>query len=189
MDGASLFSLGNLFPGMNECLDAFMGFDKETNYGDGYQQVIKGDGRIQKSLGKILQSLGESVYVDARRDVSSPSSLFEYSSSSSEDDNLPVHHFSEDPSGDCLTFVSEAGSLVTRGIDCSTKKKPLCLKVDSVNSEELSNMCEACSEEGSGCIKWATLGELEASLPKTSLCVAPCDKTKGKHQKHCKVSF
>ena len=155
MDGATLFSLGDLpFP-RSDCLDAFMGFDKESDYGDGYTQVIKGDGKIQKSLGKILQSLGQSVYVDARRQEDSPSSLFEYSSSSSE--GLPVHHYSAETNGDCLTFDSSDGSLVARGIDCSTKKKPLCLKVDEANTEDLSDMCEACSGEGNHLVMLVTM--------------------------------
>ena len=153
MDGATLFSVGDLFP-RSECLDAFMGFDKDSDYGDDYSQVIKGDGKIQKSLGKLLQLLGQSVYVDARRQEGSPSSLFEYSSDSGE--GLPVHHYSSETSGDCLTFDSPDGSLVVRGIDCSTKKKPLCLRVDKANENDISNMCDACTAEGK-CIKIGVL--------------------------------
>ena len=144
MDGATLFSVGDLFP-RSECLDAFMGFDKDSDYGDSYSQVIKGDGKIQEKLGELLQSLGQSVYVDARRQDDS-TSLFEYSSTSSQD--LPVHHYSAETSGDCLTFDSSDGSLVTRGIDCSTKMKPLCLKVDQADTDDVTNMCEACTAEG-----------------------------------------
>ena len=145
MDGASLFSVGDLFP-RSDCLDAFMGFDKDSDYGEGYSQVIKGDGKIQKSLVKLLQSLGHSVYVDARRQEGSPSNLFEYSSDSGE--SLPVHHYSDETSGDCLTFDSSDGSLAVRGVDCSTKKKPLCLRVDEASADDVTNLCETCSAGG-----------------------------------------
>ena len=145
MDGATLFSVGDLFP-RTECLDSLMGFDKDNDYGAGYSQVIKNDGKIQKLLAEILNSMGESVYVDARRQENSLSYMFEYSSNSS--DGLPVHHFSADNTGDCLTFEAPAGTLVTRGIDCSSKKKPLCLRVDEASADDVTNLCETCSAEG-----------------------------------------
>ena len=150
MEGATLFSVGDLFP-RTECLDSLMGFDSSLS--DSHSQVIKDDGKIQKSLGKILQSMGQSVYVDARRKEGSV--LFEYNSTSSE--GLPVYHHVADASGDCLTFESEGGSLVSRGIDCTSKKKPLCLKVDAANPEDLTNICETCSGKSKSCKSVPTL--------------------------------
>ena len=149
MKGATLFSVGDLFPN-TECLDSLMGFDSSLS--DTHSQVIKDDGKIQKSLGKFLQSMGHPVYVDARRKEGS--NLFEYNKTLSE--GQPVHHHVADARGDCLTFEFVNGALVSKGIDCDTPMKPLCLKVDTAGPDDvIDNICETCSGKSKSCIQTA----------------------------------
>ena len=150
MEGATLFSVGDLFP-RTECLDSLMGFDSSLS--DTHSQVIKDDGKIQKTLGKILQSMGHPVYVDARRKEGS--NLFEYNKTFSE--GQPVHHHVADASGDCLTFESVNGALVSRGIPCDTPMKPFCLKVDEANPDEVTDICDNCSGKSKSCKSVPTL--------------------------------
>ena len=110
-----------------------------------YPQVIKGEGRIQKILGKFLQSRGESFYVGARREEGSPETLFKWDS----DQEVPIHQYTEPGGGDCLTVGSSGGSMVTKGVDCSRKMKPLCLKMDNADTNtNVGNVCDVCSSDG-----------------------------------------
>ena len=115
------------------------------HYPYSYPQVLKGEGRIQKILGKILQSRGESFYVGARREEGSPETLFKWDS----DQEVPVHQYTEASSGDCLTLSSSGGSMVTRGVECSRKMKPLCIRLEGAgNNSAVSEVCEECSKDG-----------------------------------------
>ena len=102
-------------------------------------------------LGKFLRSLGDSFYVRATREQDSsiqPPNLFKWISDSIEN---PIHHNASLGSGDCLTLSSEDGELRAAGFDCSRKKKPLCLRMNSESSssnEAVTKVCEVCSSTG-----------------------------------------
>ena len=110
---------------------------------------MKGDGRIQKMIGKFLQSSGEFFYVGARREEGSPETLFKWDS----DQEVPVHQYAEGGGGDCLTVGSSGGAMVAKDVDCSRKMKPLCIRMDNADSNtNVGNVCDVCSSDGESCL-------------------------------------
>ena len=81
-------------------------------------------GTLQKLLGKLLEREREGFFVNARRRDSVEGKLYHYSAE--EDLAVKMSHLTSSPGGDCLTFTSQKGRLVSRGLDCKEKRKPLC---------------------------------------------------------------
>ena len=70
-----------------------------------YPQVVRDEGRIQRLMGRLLQSTpGLQYFVDGRR-TEEVSYLYQYSGEDGQYE--PVHHFvSQNTGGDCLTYSS-----------------------------------------------------------------------------------
>ena len=103
-------------------------------------------GRIQNILGQILSDTGQKYFVDAVR-RGPRDFLYEYGGTDPEEE--PVHHLTLDnTAGDCLTYSSQGGALITSGQDCNVRRKPLCLRIDNVNDSALSSACNECNSGG-----------------------------------------
>ena len=81
-------------------------------------------GTLQKLLGKLLEREQEGFFVNARRRDSVARNLYQYSAE--EDPAVKMSHLTSSQGGECLTLTSRKGRLVSRGLDCKKKRKPLC---------------------------------------------------------------
>ena len=83
-------------------------------------------GTLQTLLGKLLEGEWEGFFVDAKRRDPVPTKLYQYSVQGEEDPPVKVSHLTPSQGGECLTLSSPRGRLVSRGISCKKKRKPLC---------------------------------------------------------------
>ena len=91
------------------------------------QQVVVSDqGTLQKLLGRLLEGERAGFFVNARRNDSAGRNLYQYSAEGEEEPPLELSHLASSQEGECLTFTSWQGRLVSRGIQCKRKRKPLC---------------------------------------------------------------
>ena len=107
---------------------------------------MRDTGRIQNIIGQILPDTGQAYFVDAVR-RGPEEFLYEYGRTGPEDESVQ-HLTLRNSGGDCLTYSSDGGSLVTSGQDCNVKRKPLCLRIDNVNDSAVSSACNECNSGG-----------------------------------------
>ena len=138
LDG-NLFNLLDFFPskqcssllgGLNSCFESL--------------SVIGDEGKVQSVISSLLSLLqGSSFYVNAKK--GSGENIFKYGESDNSEEEL--YHLAlqnlEKEEEQCLTFsLDDSGNLVSSGVDCQTKLKPLCLQITPDNLDFIDDKCQ-----------------------------------------------
>ena len=104
--GGELFSFGELFPSP-ECTGKFLNFLPAVDS----MNVVNNFGSVQSSIGQVLAQSSEQFWVAARKDGDS-GSLYKYEGEAPYTFHLPPG--TENQQGDCLTYSSVNGELITK---------------------------------------------------------------------------
>ena len=176
LDG-NLFNMRDFFPS-KQCSSLLGG----TNSSFEPLSVVGDEGKVQSVISYLLSLLqGSSFYVNAKKE--SGENLFKYGESDNSEEEL--YHLAlqnlEKEEEQCLTFsLNESGNLVSAGVDCQTRIKPLCLQVTPEHLDSVDDKCQECSPDvyQTKCGKWATL-LLEDTvngykIEGADICVQPC---------------
>ena len=144
--------------------------------------VIGDEGKVQSVISSLLSLLqGSSFYVNAKK--GSGENIFKYGESDNSEEEL--YHLAlqniEKEEEQCLTFsLDDSGNLVSSGVDCETKLKPLCLQISPGNLDFVDDKCQECNPDiyQTKCGKWATLLLQDKvngyDIEGADICVQPC---------------
>ena len=172
-----MFNVLDFFPS-KQCSSLLGGLNSTF----GTKNVIGADGKIQNLIASLLRLLhGTSFYVNAKKE--SGDNLFKYGASDNSEEEL--YHLAlqnlEEEEEQCLTFSLDANeNLVSAGVDCQSKLKPLCLQITTENLDSIEEKCQECTSGiyQTKCGKWATLEHAEDvngySIEGAEICVDPC---------------
>ena len=98
-----------------------------------------------------------------------------------------VIHLSTEFVGDqseakCLLYTFQEGQLKTKGVNCESKYKPLCLQLLPQTTPTVSEVleeCDKCAEDTNQCNNWVDLQNYPVdgiTITGAELCLDPCVK-------------
>ena len=195
--GGKLLNMADFFPS-SSCSSIFGDFG--STFQDIGSVIDKDEGPLQGVIASLLSTSGGGpFYVDAQSQAGDKGYLFQYGESDSSDETL--YHYSADyQGGTCLTFSYETITdtdtyndgiysyetykLVTKGVDCETELKPLCLRTESedgssvASAGDLGQECEKCQDAGDKrCRKWVKLSDYQeggVTIENAEICLETC---------------
>ena len=195
--GGKLLNMADFFPS-SSCSSIFGDFG--STFQDIGSVIDKDSGPLQDVIASLLSTAGGGpFYVDAQSQAGDEGYLFQYGESDSSDETL--YHYSADyQGGTCLTFSYETITdtdtyndgvysyetykLVTKGVDCETELKPLCLRTESedgssvASAGDLGQECEKCqSAEDKRCRRWVKLSDYQeggVTIENAEICLETC---------------
>ena len=181
--GGKLLNMADFFPS-SSCSSIFGDFG--STFQDIGSVIDKDEGPLQGVIASLLSTSGGGpFYVDAQSQAGDEGYLFQYGESDSSDETL--YHYSADyQGGTCLTYSydSSTGKLVTKGVDCETELKPLCLRTESedgssvASAGDLGQECEKCQDAGDKrCRKWVKLSDYQeggVTIENAEICLETC---------------
>ena len=181
--GGKLLNMADFFPS-SSCSSIFGDFG--STFQDIGSVIDKDEGPLQGVIASLISTAGGGpFYVDAQSQAGDEGYLFQYGESDSSDETL--YHYSADyQGGTCLTYNydSATGKLVTKGVDCETELKPLCLRTESENGAsvasagDLGQECEKCQDAGDRrCRKWVKLSDYQeggVTIENAEICLETC---------------
>ena len=181
--GGKLFNMADFFPS-SSCSSLFGDFG--STFQDIGSVIDKDEGPLQGVIASLISTSGDGpFYVNAQSQAGDEGYLFQYGESDSSDETL--YHYSADyQGGPCLTYSydSATGKLVTKGVDCATELKPLCLRTESedgtsvASAGDLGQECEKCqSSEDKRCRRWVKLSDYQeggVTIENAEICLETC---------------